>query len=70
MACTKASLRLLSGESYPTSVRTMGLGLGDMGANSAGLLTPQAAYLGSRMYYVLNIYNFENFSELMFKKLC
>lgn len=50
MACTKASLRLLSGESYPTSVRTMGLGLGDLGANSAGLLTPQVVYLGSRMY--------------------
>lgn len=47
MACTRASVRLLSGESFPTAVRTMGLGLGGLGANVAGVVTPQVAYLGS-----------------------
>lgn len=50
LSCTRAALRLLSGESFPTAVRTMGLGMGGLGANTAGLLTPQSAYLGSRMY--------------------
>ncbi|ODN00544.1 Organic cation transporter 1 [Orchesella cincta] len=48
MSCTRAATRLLSGESFPTAVRTMGLGVGGLGANIAGVVTPQVAYLGSR----------------------
>ncbi|XP_021946577.2 organic cation transporter-like protein [Folsomia candida] len=48
MACARSAARLLSGESFPTSVRTMGLGMGGIAANVAGVVTPQLVYLGSR----------------------
>ncbi|CAL8116537.1 unnamed protein product [Orchesella dallaii] len=48
MSCTRAATRLLSGESFPTAVRTMGLGVGSLGSNVAGVVTPQVAFLGSR----------------------
>lgn len=50
LACTRGSARLLSGETFPTSVRVMGLGIGSLGANLAGLITPQVAYLGSSKF--------------------
>ncbi|XP_021957175.1 organic cation transporter protein [Folsomia candida] len=48
MAAARSAARLISGESFPTAVRTMGMGIGGITANMAGILTPQLAYLGVR----------------------
>lgn len=47
MAAARSAARLLSGESFPTAVRTMGMGIGGITSNIAGIITPQLAYLGS-----------------------
>jgi hypothetical protein len=51
LSSARASARLLSGESFPTAVRTMGLGMGGVSATFAGVLTPQLSYIGSRKLY-------------------
>ncbi|CAG7724543.1 unnamed protein product, partial [Allacma fusca] len=43
----KMPTRLLTGESYPTAIRTMGIGVASITASLGGALAPQMAYLGS-----------------------
>lgn len=69
LACTRASVRLLSGETFPTAVRTMGLGVGGLGANVAGLITPQAAYLGTSKLLTF-IRRWESLDKLSLKNNC
>jgi len=49
-AGARASARTVSGESYPTSVRNMGVGIVWTTPAILGILTPQVAYLGSSKY--------------------
>lgn len=65
LALTRAAARLLSGESFPTAVRTMGLGMGGLGANVAGLVTPQVAYLGSSKLHTILLYKIANHSSFV-----
>jgi len=57
MASARSAARLLSGESFPTAVRTMGMGIGGITANIAGIMTPQLAYLGSSKFISHNYHH-------------
>ncbi|XP_035713355.1 solute carrier family 22 member 21 isoform X2 [Folsomia candida] len=46
-AGSRSSIRLFTGESFPTPVRNMGYGIVGVAASCVGLLAPQLAYLGS-----------------------
>jgi hypothetical protein len=51
-AGARASSRTVSGESFPTSVRNMGVGIVWLAPGFTAALTPLLAYLGSRKKYI------------------
>jgi len=46
-AGARSSTRLLTGESYPTPIRTMAFGICGVGAGIGGIIAPQIVYLGT-----------------------
>lgn len=50
LAGSRSSVRTLTGESYPTSARTLGIGISGIFGSCGAALAPQLAYLGTSMY--------------------
>lgn len=46
-AGARSAARMLTGESYPTAIRTMGYGISGVMAGVGGVLAPQVAYFGA-----------------------
>lgn len=47
VAGARSAARMLTGESFPTSIRTMGYGISGVTAGVGGIFSPQIAYFGA-----------------------
>jgi hypothetical protein len=52
VAGARSSARLLTGESFPTPIRTMGYGITGVTAGIGGIIAPQIVYFGSQGVYL------------------
>ena len=48
VAGARSAARCLTGESFPTPIRTMGYGISGITAGVGGILAPQLAYFGAQ----------------------
>jgi len=51
VAGARSALRMLTGESFPTAIRTMGYGISGVTAGVGGIIAPQIAFLGAICKY-------------------
>lgn len=47
VAGARSAARMLTGESFPTAIRTMGYGISGVTAGVGGIIAPQIAYFGA-----------------------
>jgi hypothetical protein len=47
VAGARSAARMLTGESFPTAIRTMGYGISGVTAGVGGVFAPQVAYFGA-----------------------
>jgi MFS family permease len=47
VAGARSAVRMLTGESFPTAIRTMGYGISGVTAGVGGIIAPQIAFLGT-----------------------
>ncbi|CAG7727980.1 unnamed protein product [Allacma fusca] len=53
VAGARSAARCLTGESFPTPIRTMGYGISGVTAGVGGIIAPQLAYFGSQWWHPL-----------------